>query len=312
MMMVCQKCGAECERQSNRQKFCRSCSPHFPKTLEHREPSVRIVPAKRLLPDLICCHCGKAYGKGKWNYIDSERSRKPCQKCTSIVARKQAASDIRRTRRNKREMSRFGKWLLIVEEEAREYSKTVEKEWRHEDHLWTRRRYVSQQEIDEIGNRIRDRDSLFHGRIVAKDERPYDRCDFMIWRDTGGHDGYVSGPGWYRVEPLRPADPKAPWHIDGYRCVCASGIPYADKNNTANCVREIINKRYSAGREKAWQARRKRAEQERAEAEQERAEQVARRKWEQAPKDKSTRQFFTALAMAGAVAKIDGRHEVYM
>jgi len=226
MMMACQKCGSECERQSNRQKFCRSCSPHFRKS----EP-----------------------------FIEFD---------TEIAVRKQVAKKIRNTRRHKRYMSRFGKWLLILEEETG-------------DHLWTRSRYVSELEMIELRERERNRRERFFGL-----KQDVSESYFAILRDTGGNDNFIFRPDFYRAEPLRDDD-------FSFRCVCSGGVP-GPRNATHTWVMHRIREHQEIGRQKGREFMRLKREREYK-------ERLRRIQHDKTEADYSAKQFFTSLAMAGSV-----------
>jgi len=280
---ACATCGESFEPNSARQRFCRKCSPWFPKHQKDNANKPRNT--KAIGAELTCCHCGSVYGRAHWAKKRGLKDE-PCPKCEAIVWRQRDAKRRRWELRNKKELSKFGKELLLIEEEARERNKK-HIGWKEEDHFWTRMRYVSEEEIDSLKTRIID--GILEGRCFGNAEEVEDSS--LIMRRRGGFyqaiEGFIKSQGFYRAEKIEEKD-------FCFWTECAGGIP----THGTNSVREMIASRIATKRDagiKKWSARIH------EEIIRENKEERARREWAKSEASKESLGFFRAMAMAGAV-----------
>lgn len=139
---------------------------------------------------LVCVHCGKPY---KETLKRTRLEEEPCDKCLAIVARKRLACSIRRERKWKKYWSRYGRETLKEEVETKE-------------HLFTRIRYVSQEELNRIAQEM--------SRV---EKRPVEYYKDVVWNviEVGygwadNVNGTIGEPGYYRVEP-ELKEPMSEW-----------------------------------------------------------------------------------------------------
>jgi hypothetical protein len=211
----------------------------------------------------------------------------------SVVARKRVAVKAQRQRAWRKEQSRFGKWLLILEDKAAAKNNTDGVDW-HNDHLFTRMRYVSESELSAM-------------RSIITSYKPAGTVDGDWWRRIGMpvdvlrmtttygcYDGRIEVPGHYRVEPTKPGD-------SCFARVCASGMPTFHTNHTHELVLRAIRDHEAPGRERGGLVR-----EENYINGLRRVRHIAAVKDEIAKSstDKSARQFFAAIAMCGAVVGV--------
>jgi hypothetical protein len=268
-MVTCIKCGSSFARTrfNGRAKYCDNCSPNKP---------------ARNMPELVCCHCRTVYGHAKRrnkSQLDSE----PCPKCYDIVKRKRKAEIIRLERGIKKRWSRFGKHLLLMEEEAAIFN-DKKTGYFIEDHLFTRMRYVSADELRDCSNTKTQK----YGGIP-------------IFRNTGWTDNidyWICEPGFHRVEPLIERN----YLGQGYfTSVCAGGIPSCTRNRYREMLDERLSEGIAKGRKIEEEIRYKKIvkamEQERIE----RRNEINKKHWRKKAIQTNDVQFFRTFALVGAI-----------
>lgn len=281
---TCATCGELFDPNSARQRFCRKCSPWFPK---HQKDNVnKPRNTKAIGPELTCVHCGAVYGNSIW-VRKADAKKYPCPKCVPIIERKRIAEKIKHDRGMKKSWSRFGKWLLLAEEERVKHETDVCKYLP----LWTRMRYVSQEEIELCRSLIIKKITTFGycPELLGTKIDEVKAGSISVYRLTGipSPEDYISKPGFYRVEKT---------YYDGvcFERVCAGGVPSHHTNGTRKGIEERIEAHARAGILK-WR------EKEHKEWIAECRTKDARRRWNQSEVSKESVGFFRTLAMAGSV-----------
>ena len=177
-----------------------------------------------------------------------------------------------------RETSRFVSWL-----HKRRKGNLPEGEGTN---AWTRRRFVSQEEIRKCRW---EKSGRAYAR-VSRENAPYSN-GWMIWE-----------PGYYRVEPLEERDGRTCCFM---RQSCADGFPHNDRNALKQMFRDFLSRREKEvsdlRREEYWawsdgESERKAREIERDREERQRAKTLAKLTFPGA-----TREFFQSLAIAGSI-----------
>jgi hypothetical protein len=235
---------------------------------------------KRSLPDLVCCRCKTVYGKGQWNKQDCDAE--PCAECFDIVKRQREAKKRKQVRASKKYFGRFLKFLILLEEKEKD------------GELWTRRRYVSQHEIDSLAEVERKNREKLTGEAVKKTSSPWDY--WLIVADTGVYSEIIDGPGFYRARQLTITKGPGGWlEPCFFSCACSGGVPTADRNHTVQRVDRAIKERYEKGAEKKRNAMLRIIERKQR-------ERIALDNWSKAKIDNSSVPFFRALAMASVAS----------
>jgi hypothetical protein len=230
------------------------------------------------------------YGNSVWARR-ADAKKYPCPKCVQVIARKRIAEKIKHDRGMKKSWSRFGKWLLIAEKEREKHETDVCKYLP----LWTRMRYVSQEEIELcrsliIKKMIRD---AFDPKSehLKREIKEAETGGINVFRLTGfGYpvvDFSISKPGLYRVE-------KTYYHGCAFQTVCAGGLPTHHTNGTRKAIEARIEAHERAGILK-WR------EKEHKEWIAECRTKDAMQRWSTSEVSKESVGFFRAMAMAGAV-----------
>jgi hypothetical protein len=279
-VLKCKKCGTETERINNSQNFCMKCSP-WAKDREHA--GVLTAKNKRPLPDLVCVRCKKEYGKGAWNQSWG-LDLKPCPSCKDIQERKEKREKFLQAKVVKKHKTKMLKELMAIEDEERKESK-------YPHNVWTRRRYVSQAEIDAVTGCKSD--TYTYPSFMNPDgecktftrRRPADVLAFSyswgVWRVVDG----IWEPGWHRVEPLK----RGAYYFE---TACSGGIPEHHANGYVKQADHRVVERQCKGLDRKY------AKERLAIVIECRKNEFARSK-----EDKAAKAFFTSIAMAAAVGK---------
>lgn len=225
--------------------------------------------------EFTCCHCGVVTGQAHWNRKGG-LSDDPCPKCTPIVNRQRDAKRIKWDRRHKKELSKFGKELLLLEEKSDE----TESVYGQYLPMWTRMRYVSQEEINDMSERRLDR--IIGGYYLEGDS------SFIVLRRRTAFERveeYITRPGFYRAEKAEKRD-LCFW------TACASGIPTNRTDGIRKHIEYVLLEKRENG-EKKWSEKLDRDDR----------EDQARRDFGKSKISRESVGFFRTLAMAGVVTK---------
>jgi hypothetical protein len=261
-MVTCIKCGSSFARTrfNGRAKYCDNCSPNKP---------------ARNMPELVCCRCKVVYGHAKRRNKRHGLDSYPCDKCKKIVERQNKAQSINAIRKRKKYLSRWGKTLLALEDEAKIYNQERgHKVYREK--LFTRMRYVSSDEINMISN--------------GKHGAP-------LWYDSGtqgGFEGYIRHAGFYRVDVLE----------DGYRSfhrVCSTGMPTHHRNNTNQVITYRIREGYSRNLEILAEIRNRKIIESLEQKRIERQNEINKKHWRKKAIQTNDVQFFRTFALVGSI-----------
>jgi hypothetical protein len=181
-------------------------------------------------------------------------------------------------------LSKFGKYLLERQDEARQHNKELGfRVW--DDELYTPMRYVSEQELNEARKQVRSwiNPSWIDGWVRAGQY-------VAIIRESGfgmDGDGYIYKPGFYRVKQKRR-------DTGDFVRVCADGIPLHWRNATKAAFDDYMQKREQNGRilqqEKTYR---------KALVSQRKAHVIRAARF-----DRESAAFFRTIAMAGAVSEM--------
>lgn len=299
MKMTCSKCGKDCERMSNRQKYCSVCSPDVSTGKQYKTiicktcgKEVQNAYYKTLYcrsctntpyeQHVICKRCKKDMGtvisKSKTQLTDT------CFNCEEIIQRKDKAYWIMRERKHKKVWSRFGRYLL--EKQERENKESLEK-GKEPERYFTQSRYVSEKEIKETLDKIATRQE--QNKCIQHID--FRKLGIPVWGTRVQSPVllyYISDAGFYRVEKKI----SSLYYNVGYWCE-RNGIP----DNQTGIFRIFHNEYIHDGYDfsnKRFQARMKKKRME--ERKKTFLEATNRKK-------RDAQQFFNTLAMAGAIAQ---------
>jgi hypothetical protein len=171
-----------------------------------------------------------------------------------------------RVRAQRKNQSRFGKWLLLLEEEDGR-------------RLWTRRRYVSAEEIEAVRRRWL---SVSPGSAAPWTRPEYTPVHVMVERGYYSDlEATIRDPGFYRVEPTSPSSIY-------FTRVCSGGIPWHHRNADVRYIDQILREREHKGLD-TWHDNMNRKQK----------LQESKSRWRKDRIDGASREFFTAIAMAG-------------
>jgi len=196
-----------------------------------------------------------------------------CDTCVSIRERQATAKETRNNRAYKKNMSKFGKWLLD--------EKTAGNSW------FTARRYVSKEEVDEMMRRV----LVFTGCLVCHERvRHIPILDGVKYRGC-----YITKPGFYRVGamPEIKSDNDISWASTAYDSDCAGIINEHPASLERRAYDTYLHNKIRTARfaaiDKKWSERCKN-----------RRKQQAVKSISTAP-DSDTVKFFRTISMASAV-----------
>lgn len=186
--------------------------------------------------------------------------------------------------------------FVIMEDEMKALNKQYPGQY--DEHVWTRLRYVSQEEIDRVAKSQR------HGFMYGFSDHAVVQCYYSSGYRVCDH---IFRPGYYRVEPLT----NDAWCFE---TSCNGGIPLHHANYYVKTAVKRIADKDSYGRQRGYirkavamsnRAAEEHRKQRMAIAMKDHAQYVSIRmnKWSKGRRSVASEKFFASLAMAGAMGK---------